>query len=153
LATIRQLIGAHANVNAKDQNGESVLDWALKFRDPAVIATLRAAGAKVLPGGQEIDDKTLSHAPLLRKHINPFGRYHFDLDRIGKPQAGAPAEILNGGFRLDVATTPCTSRTERSSVLSEADAEVLAGVEQSHSSQLPQIPVTGACFAPSAHWF
>jgi hypothetical protein len=98
LATIRQLIGAHANVNAKDQNGESVLDWALKFRDPAVIATLRAAGAKVLPGGQEIDDKTLSHAPLLRKHINPFGRYHFDLDRIGKPQAGAPAKSLTEVF-------------------------------------------------------
>ncbi len=31
---------------------------------------------------------TLSHVtPLIRKHINPFGRYHFDLDRIRKPQA------------------------------------------------------------------
>jgi ankyrin repeat protein len=46
LATVGQLISAHADVNAKDQNGESVLDWALKFRDPAVLATLRAAGAK-----------------------------------------------------------------------------------------------------------
>ena len=26
---------------------------------------------------------------LLRKHINPFGRYHFDLDRIQKPQGGS----------------------------------------------------------------
>jgi TnpA family transposase len=37
--------------------------------------------------GHEIDDETLSHVtPLLRKHLNPFGRYHFDLDRIRKPQ-------------------------------------------------------------------
>jgi TnpA family transposase len=35
--------------------------------------------------GHEIDDETLSHVtPLLRKHLNPFGRYHFDLDRIRK---------------------------------------------------------------------
>jgi hypothetical protein len=48
-----------------------------------IVGQLRA-------GGQEIDDETLSHVtPLLRKHINPFGRYHFDLDRIRKPQAGA----------------------------------------------------------------
>ena len=40
--------------------------------------------------GREIDDETLSHVtPLLRKHINPFGRYHFDLDRIRKPQVGS----------------------------------------------------------------
>jgi hypothetical protein len=43
--TIRQLIAAHADVNAKDQNGESVLDWALKYRNPEVIAILKAAGA------------------------------------------------------------------------------------------------------------
>jgi hypothetical protein len=32
-----------------------------------------------LPAGRhEIGDETLSHVtPLLRKHINPFGRYHF----------------------------------------------------------------------------
>jgi ankyrin repeat protein len=45
LDTIRQLIDAHADVNAKDSNGESVLDWALKFRNPEVIAILKAAGA------------------------------------------------------------------------------------------------------------
>lgn len=45
LATIRQLIAAGANVNAKDQNGESVLDWALKYRNPEVVAMLKAAGA------------------------------------------------------------------------------------------------------------
>jgi ankyrin repeat protein len=46
LATIRQLIDAHADVNAKDENGESVLDWALKYRNPEVIAMLKEAGAK-----------------------------------------------------------------------------------------------------------
>jgi hypothetical protein len=46
-----------------------------------IVGQLRA-------GGHEIDEETLSHVtPLLRKHINPFGRrYHFDLDRIRKPQ-------------------------------------------------------------------
>ncbi len=46
LDTIRQLISAGADVNAKDQNGESVLDWALKYRNPEVIAMLKAAGAQ-----------------------------------------------------------------------------------------------------------
>ncbi len=47
----------------------------------AIVGQLRAEG-------HQIDDETLSHVtPLLRKHINPFGRYHFDLDRIRKPQA------------------------------------------------------------------
>ncbi len=45
LDTIRQLIDAHADVNAKDQNGESVLDWALKYRNPEIVATLKAVGA------------------------------------------------------------------------------------------------------------
>lgn len=45
LATIRELIAARADVNAKDHNGESVLDWAMKFRNPQVIAMLKAAGA------------------------------------------------------------------------------------------------------------
>ena len=46
LETIRQLIDAHADVNAKDLNGESVLDWALKFRNPEVLRVLQAEGAK-----------------------------------------------------------------------------------------------------------
>ena len=47
LATIRQLIAAGADVNAKDQNGESVLDWALKYRNPEIVSMLKAAGAHV----------------------------------------------------------------------------------------------------------
>jgi ankyrin repeat protein len=46
-ATIRQLIAAGADVNAKDQNGESVLDWALKYRNPEIVSMLKAAGANV----------------------------------------------------------------------------------------------------------
>ena len=33
-AVVRQLIAAGADVNAKDQNGESALTWARKFRNP-----------------------------------------------------------------------------------------------------------------------
>jgi hypothetical protein len=46
--------------------------------------------AQLRTDGHEVDEETLSHVtPLLRKHINPFGRYHFDLDRIRKPQASS----------------------------------------------------------------
>jgi ankyrin repeat protein len=45
-ANVRQLIAAGADVNAQDQNGESVLDWALKFGQPEIIASLKAAGAQ-----------------------------------------------------------------------------------------------------------
>ena len=45
-ATVQQLIGAGADVNAKDVYGDSVLDWALKFRNPEILAALEKAGAK-----------------------------------------------------------------------------------------------------------
>jgi len=41
-----------------------------------IVTQLRAEG-------HQIDDETLSHVtPLIRRHINPFGRYHFDLARM-----------------------------------------------------------------------
>jgi hypothetical protein len=41
-----------------------------------IIEQLRAEG-------QRCDDELLSlTTPLLRRHINPFGRYHFDLARM-----------------------------------------------------------------------
>src|ERR1035437_10224378 len=53
-----------------------------------IVSQLRAEGNK-------IDDETLSHVtPLIRKHINPFGRYHFDLNRIRQPRGG-------GGNKID----------------------------------------------------
>jgi ankyrin repeat protein len=45
LGTIRQLIAAGADVNAKDQNGDSVYCWALKSGNPEVLAILTEAGA------------------------------------------------------------------------------------------------------------
>jgi hypothetical protein len=36
--------------------------------------------------GHAIEDATLAlTTPLMRKHLNPFGRYHFDLDRLRQP--------------------------------------------------------------------
>ncbi len=33
--------------------------------------------------GHVIDDATLAQTtPLMRKHLNPFGRYHFNLERM-----------------------------------------------------------------------
>lgn len=46
LAVIRKLIAAKADVNARDKNGESVLDWALKYNNPEIVSALRASGAK-----------------------------------------------------------------------------------------------------------
>jgi hypothetical protein len=47
-----------------------------------IVSDLRAEG-------QQIEDETLSHVtPLLRKHINPFGRYYFDLNRMQQARAG-----------------------------------------------------------------
>ena len=53
-----------------------------------IVTQLRAEG-------HQIDDETLSHViPLMRKHINPFGRYHFDLNRMrqdaGRHSSSAP---------------------------------------------------------------
>ena len=44
---------------------------------------------------KRIDDEPLSDVtPLLRRHINPFGRYHFDLNRMrhdtNRHQSSAP---------------------------------------------------------------
>src|SRR5579871_4838209 len=45
LETVRELLAAGADLNAKDQFGDSALDWARKFGDPAVITALETAGA------------------------------------------------------------------------------------------------------------
>ena len=77
------MIAAGADVNAKDQNGDSVLDWALKFRHPEILAALRRAGAKAkepapapvrpasfAPGGPA--DAIARATPLLAKSGDVF---------------------------------------------------------------------------------
>jgi ankyrin repeat protein len=44
--TVRQLIAAGADVQANDNNGDSVLDWARKFSNPEIVSMLVSAGAK-----------------------------------------------------------------------------------------------------------
>jgi ankyrin repeat protein len=77
-ATVRQLIAAGADVNAKDQNGESALDWARKFRDPEILSILESAGAQgreVTPAPRPPDNSQVGSAaealartlPLLAK--------------------------------------------------------------------------------------
>ncbi len=45
-SVMRQLIAAGADVNAKDQNGESALTWARKYRNPEILSILESAGAQ-----------------------------------------------------------------------------------------------------------
>jgi ankyrin repeat protein len=81
--TVSRLISAGADVNAKDQNDESVLDWALKFRDPRITGLLEQAGAKpaksieapVRPGSYrapEASDALSRSAALLARSSQGF---------------------------------------------------------------------------------
>ncbi len=45
-ATVRQLIAAGADVQAKDKYGDSVLDWARRYGNPEILSMLTAAGAE-----------------------------------------------------------------------------------------------------------
>ena len=63
----------------------AVVAWNMEHIEP-VVEQLRAEG-------QRCDDELLSlTTPLLRRHINPFGRYHFDLARM-RQDAGSLAEF------------------------------------------------------------
>jgi hypothetical protein len=53
-AVMRALIAAGADVNAKDGNGESVLDWARKVGHPSTIQLLEKAGAKGKPAVKSV---------------------------------------------------------------------------------------------------
>lgn len=77
-ATVRQLVAAGADVHAKDQNGESALDWARKFRNPEILSILESAGAQgrdITPAPRPPDNSQASGAaealartlPLLAK--------------------------------------------------------------------------------------
>lgn len=47
------------------------------------ILMVEGVGAKLRAEGHDLPDEVLAlTTTLLRKHINPFGRYHFDLSRL-----------------------------------------------------------------------
>jgi ankyrin repeat protein len=75
LATVRELVAAGADVNAKDQFGDSVMDWALKFHHPEILAALRQAGAV---------EKKPAKAPVRPSDFN----------------AGSPADAINRAVPL-----------------------------------------------------
>ena len=61
----------------------AVVAWNMMQMD-TIVAQLRTEG-------HQIADETLSHVtPLMRKHINPFGRYHFDLTRMRQDLGNSP---------------------------------------------------------------
>jgi Tn3 transposase DDE domain len=61
----------------------AVVAWNLGRLGP-LVAQLRAEG-------HAVEEATLAlTTPLLRKHLNPFGRYHFDLRRMRQTLAAAP---------------------------------------------------------------
>ena len=63
----------------------AVVTWNTLHIGP-VVEQLRAEG-------HTIDDTILSlTTPLLRKHINPFGKYHFDLERMRQTADPSPGE-------------------------------------------------------------
>lgn len=60
---------------------------ALAVLHNAVVAwnlmTLECVVAQIRAEGYDLTDEALAlTTPLLRRHINPFGRYHFDMSRI-----------------------------------------------------------------------
>ena len=56
-------------------------------------ASYRTRRGALRAEGHTIDDPILSLTmSLLRKHINPFGKYHFDLERMRQPQIRSRAK-------------------------------------------------------------
>ena len=63
----------------------SVLAWNM-LQISEIVAQSRVEG-------HQIDDETLSHVtPLVGRQINPFGRYHCDLDRM---RQGSDRDLSN----------------------------------------------------------
>src|SRR5580658_5885681 len=81
-AIVQRLIDAGANLNVADRYGETALDWARKYRNPAVLATLEKAGATGQglppaptkpPGYQPDAREAIARAvPLLAKSTEEF---------------------------------------------------------------------------------
>ena len=79
----------------------AVVAWNL-LRVGEVVARLRA-------GGHMIDDANLaSTTPLVRKHLNPFGRYGVDRERLAPPpRCARPAPLTSRRTAYRVASGRC----------------------------------------------
>jgi ankyrin repeat protein len=64
--TVAKLIEAGADINAKDQNGETALDWARKFNNPLIVAELKKAGREVVSQSPRLSRRP-DHNPPPRK--------------------------------------------------------------------------------------
>jgi ankyrin repeat protein len=70
-ATVRKLIAAGADIQAKDKYGDSALDWARKYNNPEIVAMLIAAGA---PGGEVPSAPALSSRPEIGNPSDSIAR-------------------------------------------------------------------------------
>jgi len=67
--TVSLLVSSGANLDVADRNSETALDWARKFRNPAIVAVLEKAGAK---------QKGLPEAPVKPSDYKPTPREAVD---------------------------------------------------------------------------
>jgi hypothetical protein len=59
------------------------MERSLRSENPQLGASIEPVVEQLRAEGQRCDDELLSlTTPLLRRHLNPFGRYYFDLVRM-----------------------------------------------------------------------
>jgi hypothetical protein len=92
----------------------AVVAWNTLHIGP-IVGQLRAEG-------QVIDDDILGlTTPLFRKHLNPFGKYHFDLERMRLAMRHAETQKIGGGA-LRINSTSLTTSTNVHNSLSSFGA-------------------------------
>jgi hypothetical protein len=85
---VRLLVAAGADAKLRTKAGETALDWALRFRDPAVVAQLRAAAPGVEPALRESEKAVRAGAP------NAFAALERSLPLL---QKAAATNLKEGG--------------------------------------------------------
>jgi hypothetical protein len=81
-ATVRKLIAAGADIQAKDMYGDSVLDWAHKYGNPEILSMLAAAGARgrelpPLPAPPSHVDSSSGPGDSIDRSLTLFGKSDF----------------------------------------------------------------------------
>ncbi|HLH03891.1 MAG TPA: ankyrin repeat domain-containing protein [Bryobacteraceae bacterium] len=111
---VRQLVAAGAEVNAEDQNGETALTWARKFRNPEIVGMLEKAGAR---GGElapaprpdenasakSAEDAVRRAMPLLTRTAPQFFR---EGGCVGCHHQPAYAQVFGAAKRAGLAPDP-----------------------------------------------